>query len=552
MAEKEFNLLHEPWIRVMRPDATVDELNLSQVLTRAHEYRSLAGEMPTQDVAMLRLLLAVLHAVFTKVDINGASAPLRRPVDALVRWKALWECGSMPAEPIEEYLRQYEERFWLFHPERPFWQARTAAAPAYPFYKEGSAELVKASGYRASKLNGEILQSENKLRIFANRGMKSRDTLTYGEAARWLLQLNGYDDSALKGRSHNREKFKDGWLGHLGVVYAAGRNLFETLMLNFVLLDHEGKLWSSATPVWERDWPDEKDLVKIPIPHDQAALLTLQSRRIFLQRENGVVTGYQVLAGEQFDAETAFGVEQMTLWKHNVKENKITPALHEPSRQFWREFSALASLQDGDAPPGCVRWQRKIRLPRNYMVNYCAVGMKYGKATPHGSVDEVFSDSLSFRLQLLSDVGDVVRKRVIDEIERCEKMAQAIWWLAINLRRATGGNGDIEKKTGDKAAAQFYHGIDMPFRKWLLTLDAELSEEELLDRQYEWQEESRSIALRLGSAMVTASGSAAFTGRVYKQKREDRGELITAASAFNAFKLRINKLTARRDADVEE
>ena len=68
MAEKEFNLLHEPWIRVMRPDATVEELTLPQALTRAHEYCSLAGEMTTQDIAMLRLLLAVLHAVFTRVN----------------------------------------------------------------------------------------------------------------------------------------------------------------------------------------------------------------------------------------------------------------------------------------------------------------------------------------------------------------------------------------------------------------------------------------------------------------------------------------------------
>lgn len=551
MTEKEFNLLHEPWIRVMRPDATVDELTLPQVLTRAHEYRSLAGEMPTQDVAMLRLLLSVLHAVFSKVDCNGVSAQLRRPVDALLRWKTLWERGSIPVEPIEAYVHQYEERFWLFHPERPFWQARTASTPSYPLCKEGSDELVKASGYRASKLNGEILQSEHKLRIFANRDVKSRDTLTYSEAARWLLQLNGYDDSSLKGRSHKRETFKDGWLGQLGVVYAAGRNLFETLMLNFVLLDHEDKLWSSAVPVWEQESPDEKDLVKIPIPRDQAALLTLQSRRIYLQRDNGLVTGYQVLAGDQFDVETAFGVEQMTLWKHNSKGNTITPALHDPAKQFWREFSALVSLQDGDAPPGCVRWQSRIRLPQSYMVNYCAVGMKYGKTTPHGSVDEVFSDSLSFRLNLLCDAGYIVRRRVIDEIERCREMSQAVWRLAVDLRRASGGRGETEKETGDKAAAQFYQWIDIPFRNWLMTLDAEMSEEELLDRQHEWQNECRGIALRLGSAMVSASGPVAFTGRVYRPKGEERGELLTAASAFNTFSYKINRMTTRRDADVK-
>lgn len=550
MAEKEFNLLQEPWVRVMRPDAAVDELSLPQALMQAHAYRALAGEMPTQDAAMLRLLLAVLHAVFTRVDEHGAPSPLRNADDAVERWQALWARGSFPAAPVEAYLRKYEDRFWLFHPDRPFWQARTASSPVYPFYKEGTTELVKPSAYKASKLNGEILQSENKPRIFANRGITSRDSLTYAEAARWLLQLNAYDDSALKGRSHKRETFKDGWLGCLGVVYATGRNLFETLMLNFVLHDRDEVLWQSAVPVWEREQPDERDLLKIPIPRDQAALMTIQSRRTFLKRENGLVTGYQVLAGEQFDVETAIGVEQMTMWYHNQKENKVVPRLHQPAKQFWREFSALAGVHEKETPPGCVTWQRSLVLPKKYVVNYRAVGMKYSKATPHGSVDEVFSDTVSFRMNLLQALGRTARTRVHDEIERCSEMANAVWWLAVNLRRAAGGSGESEKKSGDQAETQFYYRVDVPFRNWLMTLDAELTEAELLERQYAWQQESCQIALKLGLEMAQASGSAAFTGRVFKQKRDDRGVLVTASSAFDAFRRRINKLTVRRDRDA--
>lgn len=154
MTEKEFNLLHEPWIRVMRPDASVEEQPLPRVLTHAHEYVSLAGEMPTQDVAMLRLLLAVVHAVFTRVNEHGDFAPLQSSDDALDRWQALWEGGCIPAAPVEEYLRKYEERFWLFHPERPFWQAN-------------SAEI--GTEYSAAKLNGELSESENKRRLFPSR-----------------------------------------------------------------------------------------------------------------------------------------------------------------------------------------------------------------------------------------------------------------------------------------------------------------------------------------------------------------------------------------------
>lgn len=64
MQEIEFNLLEEPWIRVRMPDCTVTEVSLSDALLHAHEYTDLAGELPSQDAAVLRLLLAVLHAVF--------------------------------------------------------------------------------------------------------------------------------------------------------------------------------------------------------------------------------------------------------------------------------------------------------------------------------------------------------------------------------------------------------------------------------------------------------------------------------------------------------
>ena len=71
-----FNLLDEPWIRVMTHDRQIRELSLTQALLQSHEYRRLAGELPTQDVAILRLLLAVLHTVFYRVDLDGADDPI--------------------------------------------------------------------------------------------------------------------------------------------------------------------------------------------------------------------------------------------------------------------------------------------------------------------------------------------------------------------------------------------------------------------------------------------------------------------------------------------
>ena len=79
METMEFNLLQERWVRVRTQDCTVQEVSLTDALLHAHAYVDLAGEMPTQDAAMLRLQLAVLHTVFSRVDGNGVPAPFEDP-----------------------------------------------------------------------------------------------------------------------------------------------------------------------------------------------------------------------------------------------------------------------------------------------------------------------------------------------------------------------------------------------------------------------------------------------------------------------------------------
>lgn len=90
MKEIEFNLLTEPWIRVRLRDNTVREVSLTEALVSAQDYADLAGEMPTQNAAVLRLLLAVLFTVFSRVDTKGESRPLMQSDDALERAVAAW------------------------------------------------------------------------------------------------------------------------------------------------------------------------------------------------------------------------------------------------------------------------------------------------------------------------------------------------------------------------------------------------------------------------------------------------------------------------------
>ena len=78
MQEKEFNLLQEPWIRVITPSLEQKEVSLTDALVHAHEYADLSGEMPTQDAAILRVLLAAAVTIFYRYDAHGDEDELDR------------------------------------------------------------------------------------------------------------------------------------------------------------------------------------------------------------------------------------------------------------------------------------------------------------------------------------------------------------------------------------------------------------------------------------------------------------------------------------------
>ena len=107
----EFNLLDEKWIQVLKNDCSEELVSLPDVLIHAHEYRDLSGDTPEQDMAVLRLLLAVLHTVFSSVDQDGQTGWIDSPVKARKRWRALWEKGYFKEDVIRTYLGKYHERF---------------------------------------------------------------------------------------------------------------------------------------------------------------------------------------------------------------------------------------------------------------------------------------------------------------------------------------------------------------------------------------------------------------------------------------------------------
>lgn len=518
---QEFNLLSETWIVVMTKRGELKEVSLTDALLNAHEYRELRGELPVQDIAILRLLEAVLHSVFYYVDEYGNESLLG---NAMERWEALWELGHFPEKPIREYLEKWRDRFFLFHDK-------------YPFYQVPEAKI--GTKYTAAKLNGELSESGNKLRLFASVSGERKNSLTYSEAARWLLYVNGYDDTSAKPKGKGMPSPGAGWLGKLGLIYAAGDNLFETLMLNFVLLSHTERIWNKPKPVWERDEPRRDERTCIGPPDNQAELLTLQSRRLLLMRENDVVTGYYLLGGDFF-SDTNVIQEQMTAWKYvsgkGEKPGEYAAKRHDPSKQLWRDFDAVFAHSENNRRPGVVRWHEMLNeymsWPSTAISTFRIAAVQYGDKDFF--IKDTFSDELAFHAGIIGKLGEDWQERIKKEVDNCEKLADAVWLLEWALSKAAGGD-----KGKGQAKVRLYAEIDQPFRRWLRSIDPETEGQAATDKQKEWQNAAKNIAMRLGDDMVRQAGEAAFAGRKAKEKdgrkKDDKEQYYSAPKASIIF-----------------
>lgn len=498
MNEIEFNLLDEPWIVVLKEDGTTEELSIKEIFRQAHEIKSLAGEVPAQDIAILRILLSILYTVYYRTELDCNVSNLEDENGAIEIWVNMWRKNKFDIDPLENYLSTYHEKFWLFHPQYPFYQVL----------------IKRGTKYTSPKLIGELSESENKSRLFSNRNGFGKSKISYGEAARWLIHLNAFDDTSAKPsiRKAGLPPAGAGWLGKLGLIYPEGNNLFETLMLNFIMIDYNGEIFPDGKAIWETE-PNAEERVEILTPESPIEILTLQSRRILLERSDAGIIGYLLLGGDIIQKENAL-VEQMTVWRKNDK-GEWTPKRHDPTRLMWRDFSAIVSRSEGTREPGVVRWTsmlvRREIFPYDH-ITFKISGVKY--ASKDFFVEDFIDDNMDFSSELLSKAGEVWNERIIDAIGRTDKCVKILGNYAKGLSILNGNDskGSNVGHAYESAKGLAYYTLDGAFRNWLSSIDPNKDDKE--KKLNEWMKEVYKIIVNdLGERLLNESGIKALVGK---------------------------------------
>lgn len=512
-----YDLRFEPWIPVERLDGTADIVSIRDALAGAHQIRRLSGEIPGEGLALLRLLLAFVYCINYEFEASGEKQKKER-------WEELRSRGCFGSDQIDEYLADYPHEFDLFDEEHPFYQI-----PGLAYMGEKEFDPV-------SELMLDVPKPEKFL--FSMRSPAHLDSLPFGLAARYLVVAQAYNTAGIKSPVVGNSSAKSGkayapkgalgtgWCGALGGIYLEGQNLFETLLLNFVLfLSNVSVIVSDDYAPWEREVPSADTCQREPTgPVD---LLTWQSRRIRLipSEDGSCVRGVIISYGDVLIPANKQRFEMMTGWRESKQQQKklgtatvpLMPVAPDTARALWRGLPSLLALADGGKlRPGVIRWMSELQdaqSSEDWRLNVRIVcqGVSYG--TQSSVVDDAITDSVDLRATLLRKDSEAVVK-MLDVIERTDQAVGVLVRFVQNVERAQGDKRRYDSFSDSAAQASredvregAYDALDALYRARI----AEYPDEGVDEYCLTWRKEAQSVLRRLANAYVSRRHVSCFS-----------------------------------------
>ena len=548
-----YNLLDEKWIQVASKD-TVEKVSIKELFAGAAKYKELAGDMKTQDFAVMRVMLAILHTVFSRFDSKGdpyeffevdeesflqtgelEEYDLYDYEDALYQtWIDIWNAKEFP-KVVYEYLEKWGERFFLYDDKYPFFQVT----------KEVIEKDAAGGGeFYGKNINRLISESNNKQAYFSPKDESYKEYIDDYELARWLITLQGYIGTSDKKKVGSAKTYSKGWLYDLGGVYLQGNNVFETLMLNFVIAYNENNnLLKIQKPCWEAEKIEKNIELYFHNGIDNiASLYTAWCREIFIDSNRTKEDKFVCFIAKlpEIEHSDAF-LEPMTVWKYNDTgeyKDKYRPRKHDVNKSMWRNFGLLTGVGEGTRKPGVIEWLNKLcdiseseELGFNKEnITLCAVCMlDDGNATSWAPIDEV-EDTLNLKERVLVDTGDngwIIRinKTITDTKAIIDRALKKFIFELLEIR-------NMEKSDVSRYVEQFYFRIDLSFRNWIESIDIDNDKD---TKEIEWRNVLKKAMKEYVDELVSNAGL-----RDYKGIETGTG-VKNIATIYNSFLYRLNQ-----------
>ncbi len=406
-----FNLADQPWIPCERLDGSVADLSTRDALVEAHAIRAIVDPSPLVQAVLHRHLLAVLHRCYAGPK-------------TVSEWLDIARADRFDSARIESYLGRVKDGMDLFHPKRPFAQARGLVEQ---FKADPIDELlIERSGWGKAR------------ELFQHRPPAYRPMMTPAMAARALLGYQAFATGGLIKKPDEPTSATAAPLVKAAVVLLRGETLFKTLIANLLEYDPANSKPISATtvdaPAWEQDpLPARLPRKREPqrLPRGWLDLLTWVSRRIELVHDGEDVTAFVRAVGQGM-AEAA-ARDPMVAYRVDEKRGPVSVGL-EPDRAFWRSATALFTTRDAGKrflqPASFAHaGKREVVETLGERATYDVDAL--GLAADKSRVDMARAETLRLRLRLLddADAGEAVENaiRIAEEGVRALRLGLRVY-----------------------------------------------------------------------------------------------------------------------------
>ncbi|MCV0021089.1 type I-E CRISPR-associated protein Cse1/CasA [Mobiluncus curtisii] len=537
-----FSLIDDPWILVVDTDGNQRTVGIREIFAGEVKVASLQGESPAQNYAIVRLLLAIFwraHSRESKVDPGKTfnfAAWFQRLRAQLQR--------DGRDDAVLDYLEHYRDRFELLDSPTPFMQVADLSVP--------SGELKHVT----------TIVPEAQEDYFTMRAGKARDSLSYAEAARWLVYAQAYDYSGIKSGAVGDSRVKGGkgypigtgWTGMTGGVLVVGENLLDTLILNTC---SSALTIPQDKPVWERqpDGSDTREKVgENAYPQGPSDLLTWQSRRIRLHSEGNRVTGVILSNGDKIpDAGANVFGDPMTPYRYSTNKSKKNmdiyyPATFSPQRTVWRALDALIVAETDGGFNGKVKAPKRPQNLDNLanlsqyidgipsVLNVDLVAVEYGPQS--SSVASTYAAQMGMPLVLLLEQSGQLRQAVRDAASVTSEAAIGLGRFAANLLVAAGKEYEFTPAPTDQVLAE----LEPLFNAWLQNFanfvseivsgNGDDTENDIVRLVQDWQSKVREIIVSQALILLRGAGPKAMVGKIVTDSNGEGTKKVVSAGTY--------------------
>lgn len=534
MDNQTFNLTTDPWIKVIETQTNHERtVSLIELFQNAQNYRQLAGDMHSQDLAILRFLLAILTTVYSRYDASGdpydwldldEDLPQDSEVDEdgyeddgqddlLGTWQQLHQAGQF-STIVTQYLTRYKDCFDFFG-RRPFYQVTTTdydrLVPEKKRVEEGKGQVS------VKQMNRRVSESGNTPALFAPKAGEAKNTVALDELIRWVITYQNFTGVTDKTKVVTEEKFSNpaGWVYRLNPVFVKGQTLFETLLLNLVLVNQRRDDSAESIlqrPVWEYESVPAyiAERKKQILPSNLAELYTAWSRILHIEWDKSGQPTIFSAGVPMYSADNAL-IEPMTTWRRDKKTNDYRPAvkgLRSLGIAMWRNFGQYVKVREADniREPGLVVWLRLLKgkglISRDQplMLNSVAL-ISDGNATSQSPAAEVVDD-MQMQADVLFDNPEIAENwptRIEEVIELTQTIGQDYYHFATDISKIRNLDG---RAFAGKLSATFYERLNEPFKAWLESLKGDDDRDAKIKV---WKEKLKQIAVTAVDEMVQMS-----------------------------------------------